>query len=72
MNDAVRRFMVEAERIVSSFATSLESYRPQPTIYHYTNDVGLKGILESGPQLGAWIRPQLYTQRNVSRSMVRY
>jgi Protein of unknown function (DUF2971) len=48
MRDAISKFGTDAERIVSTFAGILESYHPQPIIYHYTNDVGLRGIVESG------------------------
>lgn len=46
MQDALSRFRSDAEQIVSTFATALVP--PEPTIYHYTNDVGLRGIIESG------------------------
>ena len=48
MQDALSRLRSDAEQIVSTFATALESYHPEPTIYHYTNYVGLRGIIESG------------------------
>src|SRR6516225_9633698 len=48
MRNALAKFGEEAEQILTSFAISLESYQPRPIIYHYTDDVGLRGILESG------------------------
>jgi hypothetical protein len=41
-------FGKEADHIVQAFAITLESRQPEPIVYHYTNDVGLRGILESG------------------------
>ena len=48
MQDALERFNEDATEIVHSFLAALESLPPPPIIYHYTNDVGLKGILETG------------------------
>lgn len=48
MQDALEEFNDEAAEIVHSFLATLESQPPPPIIYHYTNDVGLKGILETG------------------------
>src|SRR5580765_3995113 len=48
MSDTLARFGKDADRIVQAFAISLESHQPEPIIYHYTNDVGLRGILQSG------------------------
>ena len=48
MRDALAKFNGEAEQIVASFVATLEACPPPPIIYHYTNDVGLKGILETG------------------------
>ena len=48
MQDALARFNEEAEKIVHSFLATLELQPPPPIVYHYTNDVGLKGILETG------------------------
>jgi len=44
----VQSFNVEAENILGSFAASLQGQVPPPILYHYTNDVGLKGIIEAG------------------------
>ncbi len=48
MRDALAKFGDEADRIVDEFLASLEATLPPPILYHYTNDVGLRGILESG------------------------
>jgi hypothetical protein len=48
MKDAIARFHSEAKQIIDSFLTTLESYQPPPIVYHYTNDAGLRGILQSG------------------------
>jgi hypothetical protein len=48
MQDALEKFSGEAEQIVHSFLGTLESQEPPPMIYHYTSDVGLRGILKTG------------------------
>ena len=48
MQDALEKFGREAEQIVASFVKTLESQKPPPIIYHYTDDAGLRGILETG------------------------
>jgi hypothetical protein len=48
LRDKLANFSKDADHIVEAFATSLESYQPQPIVYHYTDDRGLRGILESG------------------------
>jgi len=48
LQDALDNFNCEAERIISSFVKSLESQKPPPIIYHYTDDIGLRGILKTG------------------------
>lgn len=48
MQDALDEFKKEAEKIVSSFLNDIDSQSPPEVIYHYTNDGGLKGILETG------------------------
>jgi hypothetical protein len=48
MQDALERFNDDAQEIVHSFLATLALQQPPPIIYHYTNDVGLKGILETG------------------------
>ena len=47
MHNALSRFNREAERIIKQFYDSLPHAAPD-IIYHYTNDIGLKGILETG------------------------
>ena len=42
------KFDSGAERMIESFVKELEAQPPPPMIYHYTNDAGLRGILESG------------------------
>lgn len=48
MKNALTEFDTTANGIVRSFIEKLESQDPPEFIYHYTNDVGLKGILETG------------------------
>ena len=51
MQKALEQFRLEAEQIIgrdSPFVKSLTSQKPPDRIYHYTDDAGLKGILESG------------------------
>lgn len=48
MDDALTKFDATAEKIVKSFLDTIESREPPEIIYHYTNDVGLRGILETG------------------------
>jgi hypothetical protein len=48
MKDAIAKFDAEAKKIVESFLTKLESYQAPPVVYHYTNDAGLRGILQTG------------------------
>ncbi len=48
MQAGLAEFEQRADEIFKPFATSIEA-RPNPSrIYHYTNDVGLQGILRSG------------------------
>jgi hypothetical protein len=47
MHNALSRFNREAERIIKQFYDSLPHAAPD-IIYHYTNNIGLKGILETG------------------------
>jgi hypothetical protein len=44
----LQKFNQEATQILTSFAKKMDARLPPPIIYHYTNDLGLKGILESG------------------------
>jgi hypothetical protein len=48
MEDALNEFDVAAGDIVNTFARTIESEKVPEVIYHYTNDVGLRGILETG------------------------
>lgn len=48
MRTALDDFDRLAENIIACFVGPLDSQAPPPLIYHYTNDVGLKGILDSG------------------------
>jgi len=48
MQDGLDKFSCEAEQIIASFRKTLESKKPPPIIYHYTDGVGLRGISESG------------------------
>ncbi len=48
MQNALNEFEEEAKKIVASFSEDMGSQPPPQFIYHYTNDVGLKGILETG------------------------
>jgi hypothetical protein len=47
-DDALENYDREAMKILATFAKSLEAKEVPETIYHYTDDKGLKGILESG------------------------
>jgi len=46
MQDALGKFRMEADQIIASWVKTLRE--PGSTIYHYTDDVGLRGILEDG------------------------
>jgi len=48
MQDALSKFDATAQGIVKSFLETVEAEEPPAIIYHYTNDVGLRGILETG------------------------
>ena len=48
MRDALSKCGTGAERIVSTIASVLEWCHPEPTVYHYTNHAGLRGIIDSG------------------------
>ena len=48
MAKAVLRCDAEATKILQAFINTVEARRPPPILYHYTNDVGLAGIIESG------------------------
>ena len=48
MRAELEKFDHVAEQAIFEFVAPIESQEPPSIIYHYTNDVGLKGILESG------------------------
>ena len=48
MRAALEKFEQELDEITQVFANTLESIQPPPLIWHYTNDFGLKGIVETG------------------------
>lgn len=48
MRKALDNFEKEFQKIIGSFIQHIEASALSPIIYHYTNDVGLRGILESG------------------------
>jgi hypothetical protein len=45
---AIGQFQIEADKILQPFVDKLKAKTPPPIIYHYTGDVGLRGILETG------------------------
>jgi hypothetical protein len=47
MQDGFSKFGCEAEKIMGLFVETLPKEPPE-VVYHYTNDVGLRGILETG------------------------
>lgn len=48
MRAELQKFDHEADDIIASFVGTLEASPPPSIIYHYTDDVGLRGILETG------------------------
>ncbi len=48
MRAAIDKFSNRADGIVNAFARELGERPPPPIIYHYTNDAGLRGIVETG------------------------
>jgi hypothetical protein len=48
MRAAIAEFSHKADGIVTAFASELDKHPPPPVIYHYTNDAGLRGIIETG------------------------
>jgi hypothetical protein len=44
----IEKFDVGADEIVKSIGRALDASEPPAMVYHYTNDVGLRGIIESG------------------------
>src|SRR4029077_289164 len=45
---AINEFGSQAEDIVTAFANRLDNTPPPDRIYHYTDGVGLRGILKTG------------------------
>jgi hypothetical protein len=48
MARAITRYEAEATKILQAFLNTVESKKPPPLLYHYTDDTGLAGIIESG------------------------
>src|SRR6266851_9677740 len=48
MTDALRKYERQATEILTEFVQKIEAAKPPPMLYHYTNEAGLKGIIESG------------------------
>jgi hypothetical protein len=48
MMEAITRFDRQADDIVRNLARTFDAEAPPSMIYHYTNDAGLRAILESG------------------------
>src|SRR6266516_395860 len=48
LSNALSQYDRDGDLILNPFAAELDAKRPPATIYHYTDDRGLKGILESG------------------------
>jgi hypothetical protein len=48
MQAAIENFDKESEEVVNSFARSFEEEPAPAMIYHYTNDAGLRGIIDTG------------------------
>jgi hypothetical protein len=48
MARAITRYERNATKILQDFINTVEAKKPPPVLYHYTNDAGLAGIIESG------------------------
>lgn len=48
MREAIKNFDKKSEEIIHAFARDIDKQSPPPVIYHYTNDTGLRGIIETG------------------------
>jgi hypothetical protein len=48
MRAELEKFDRVAEQVIAEFVAPIESQEPPSIIFHYTDDAGLKGILESG------------------------
>jgi hypothetical protein len=48
MVKAILGYDAEATKILQAFVNTIEAKKPPPVVYHYTNDAGFAGIIESG------------------------
>jgi hypothetical protein len=48
MRQAIEGFTRHTDGLVNSFSQPIIAKQPPPIIFHYTDDVGLRGILETG------------------------
>jgi hypothetical protein len=48
MREAIECFGKEAEEIINEITRDMDKQSPPSVIYHYTNDAGLRGIIETG------------------------
>src|ERR1700680_3576354 len=48
MTEALKKYERKATDVLQAFLSTVEAKPPPPMLYHYTNDAGLKGIIESG------------------------
>jgi hypothetical protein len=48
MAKAILRYEADATKILQAFIHTVEAQKPPALLYHYTNDAGLAGIIESG------------------------
>src|SRR5271169_4560199 len=48
MQKALEQFGCDAQQIIEAFVKTISSRKRPDRIYHYTDDAGLKGILEHG------------------------
>jgi len=48
MAKAILKCDADATKILQAFINTVEAKKPPPLLYHYTNDSGLEGIIESG------------------------
>jgi Protein of unknown function (DUF2971) len=48
LSDRLEQYNLECEQIITAFREKLEPQEPSGLIYQYTNDAGLRGILDSG------------------------
>jgi hypothetical protein len=48
MSDALNRYDSESTKVLEEFLRVVEAKKPPPILYHYTNDIALKAIIQSG------------------------